>query len=137
MIMYEEGAHSKTLLSRFISFLSFFFSNNLVSYEQSAITYVWKNDEATLRKSPSLTTLNAYLITNQTVQCEIKGSWRGSYGISIEHSCSALSLMFLSLSLFVFSLNAIYLFGERWKLNSYLENLLEIMRHFSWDDDEI
>lgn len=48
-----------------------------VSYEQSAITYVWKNDEDTLRKSPSLTTLNAYLIQNQTIACEIKGSWRG------------------------------------------------------------
>lgn len=50
-----------------------------VSYEQSAITYVWKNDEDTLRKSPSLTTLNAYLIQNQTIACEIKGSWRGLY----------------------------------------------------------
>ena len=50
----------------------------LVSYEQSAITYVWKNDEDTLRKSPSLTTLNAYLIQNQTLACEVKGSWRGT-----------------------------------------------------------
>jgi hypothetical protein len=50
-----------------------------VSYEQSAITYVWKNDEDTLRKSPSLTTLNAYLIQNQTIACPIKGSWRGWY----------------------------------------------------------
>lgn len=48
-----------------------------VSYEQSAITYVWKNDEDTLRKSPSLTTLNAYLIQNQTIPCPIKASWRG------------------------------------------------------------
>lgn len=48
-----------------------------VSYEQSAITYVWKNDEDTLRKSPSLTTLNAYLIQNQTIACPIKASWRG------------------------------------------------------------
>lgn len=38
----------------------------LVSYEEQAITYVWKNDEDTLRKSPSLTTLNAYLIKNAT-----------------------------------------------------------------------
>lgn len=49
-----------------------------VSYEQSAITYVWKNDEDTLRKSPSLTTLNAYLIQNQTIACPIKASWRGT-----------------------------------------------------------
>lgn len=48
-----------------------------VSYEQSAITYVWKNDEDTLRKSPSLTTLNAYLIQNQTITCPIKAIWRG------------------------------------------------------------
>lgn len=53
-----------------------------VSYEQSAISYVWKNDEDTLRKSPSLTTLNAYLVQNQTDVCEIKGSWRGLYTMS-------------------------------------------------------
>ncbi|CRL03301.1 CLUMA_CG016337, isoform A [Clunio marinus] len=53
------------------------FALESISYEQSAITYVWKNDEDTLRKSPSLTTLNAYLIQNQTIACEIKGSWRG------------------------------------------------------------
>lgn len=50
-----------------------------VSYEQTAITYVWKNDEDTLRKSPSLTTLNAYLIHNQTTECPIKASWRGKF----------------------------------------------------------
>ncbi|KAG8277773.1 hypothetical protein J6590_035002 [Homalodisca vitripennis] len=48
-----------------------------ISYDLSAITYVWKNDEATLRKSPSLTTLNAYLIKNQTIPCPTKASWRG------------------------------------------------------------
>jgi len=48
-----------------------------VSYEQTAITYVWKNDEDTLRKSPSLTTLNAYLISNRTVTCPTKSTWRG------------------------------------------------------------
>lgn len=47
-----------------------------VSYEQSAISYVWKNDEDTLRKSPSLMTLNAYLVHNKTTECPIKG-WRG------------------------------------------------------------
>jgi hypothetical protein len=56
-----------------------------VSYEQSAITYVWKNDEDTLRKSPSLTTLNAYLIHNQTILCEVKGSWRGLYEYEMAH----------------------------------------------------
>ncbi|CAG9795239.1 unnamed protein product [Diatraea saccharalis] len=49
---------------------------------KSAITYVWKNDEDTLRKSPSLTTLNAYLIQNQTIPCPIKASWRAD-GISL------------------------------------------------------
>lgn len=48
-----------------------------VSYEEQAITYVWKNDEDTLRKSPSLTTLNAYLIKNATDVCDVKGNWRG------------------------------------------------------------
>jgi hypothetical protein len=42
---------------------------------------VWKNDEGTLRKSPSLTTLNAYLIQNQTLACPSKGSWRGKVTI--------------------------------------------------------
>lgn len=50
-----------------------------VSYELSHITYVWKNDEDTLRKSPSLTTLNAYLIQNATTTCPIKASWRGNF----------------------------------------------------------
>lgn len=50
-----------------------------VSYEQTAIRYVWKNDEDVLRKSPSLTTLNAYLIENQTLVCPTKSSWRGTY----------------------------------------------------------
>lgn len=53
----------------------------LVSYELSHITYVWKNDEDTLRKSPSLTTLNAYLIQNATTTCPIKASWRGKFRI--------------------------------------------------------
>ncbi|XP_041773649.1 glutamate-gated chloride channel isoform X12 [Anopheles merus] len=64
------------------------FALESISYEQSAITYVWKNDEDTLRKSPSLTTLNAYLIQNQTIACPIKASWRGNY------SCLKVDLMF-------------------------------------------
>ncbi|XP_039750140.1 glycine receptor subunit alpha-3 isoform X43 [Pararge aegeria] len=58
------------------------FALESISYEQSAITYVWKNDEDTLRKSPSLTTLNAYLIQNQTIPCPIKASWRAD-GITL------------------------------------------------------
>lgn len=61
-----------------------------VSYEQSAITYVWKNDEDTLRKSPSLTTLNAYLIQNQTIPCPIKASWRGKI-----YDCSYLLITYI------------------------------------------
>ncbi|XP_052567090.1 glutamate-gated chloride channel isoform X2 [Culex pipiens pallens] len=64
------------------------FALESISYEQSAIRYVWKNDEDTLRKSPSLTTLNAYLIQNQTITCPIKASWRGNY------SCLKVDLMF-------------------------------------------
>nr|BAX77810.1 pH-sensitive chloride channel 1 isoform 18 [Bombyx mori] len=64
------------------------FALESISYEQSAITYVWKNDEDTLRKSPSLTTLNAYLIQNQTIPCPIKASWRGNY------SCLKVDLIF-------------------------------------------
>ncbi|XP_069676533.1 glutamate-gated chloride channel isoform X5 [Periplaneta americana] len=55
------------------------FAMESISYEQTAITYVWKNDEDTLRKSPSLTTLNAYLISNRTVTCPTKSSWRVDY----------------------------------------------------------
>lgn len=52
-----------------------------VSYEEAQIKYVWKNDEDTLRKSPSLTTLNAYLIKNQTTACD-QNSWRGKLATS-------------------------------------------------------
>ncbi|KAI8122340.1 Glutamate-gated chloride channel [Lucilia cuprina] len=58
-----------------------------VSYEEAQIKYVWKNDEDTLRKSPSLTTLNAYLIKNQTTACD-QNSWRGNY------SCLRVDLIF-------------------------------------------
>lgn len=54
-------------------------SSRTVSYEEQAISYVWKNDEDTLRKSPSLTTLNAYLIKNATDVCDVKGNWRGEW----------------------------------------------------------
>ncbi|XP_018305889.1 pH-sensitive chloride channel 1 isoform X5 [Mycetomoellerius zeteki] len=64
------------------------FAIESISYEQTAITYVWKNDEGTLRKSPSLTALNAYLIKNQTITCPIKVSWRGNY------SCLKVDLIF-------------------------------------------
>ncbi|XP_046385921.1 glutamate-gated chloride channel isoform X12 [Ischnura elegans] len=64
------------------------FAMESISYEQTAVTYVWKNDEDTLRKSPSLTTLNAYLIRNQTIPCSTKSSWRGNY------SCLKVDLIF-------------------------------------------
>ncbi|XP_071865844.1 pH-sensitive chloride channel 1 isoform X15 [Bombus fervidus] len=61
------------------------FAIESISYEQSAITYVWKNDEGTLRKSPSLTSLNAYLIKNQTITCPIKVSWRAEGQIVVDY----------------------------------------------------
>ncbi|KAH0949700.1 hypothetical protein HN011_000168, partial [Eciton burchellii] len=60
------------------------FAIESISYEQTAITYVWKNDEGTLRKSPSLTSLNAYLIKNKTTSCPIKASWRTDGQIRFE-----------------------------------------------------
>nr|XP_024216473.1 glutamate-gated chloride channel isoform X7 [Halyomorpha halys] len=64
------------------------FAMESISYENSSIRYVWKNDEDTLRKSPSLTTLNAYLIQNQTIECPKKSIWRGNY------SCLKVDLIF-------------------------------------------
>lgn len=61
------------------------FAIESISYEQTAITYVWKNDEGTLRKSPSLTSLNAYLIKNQTITCPIKVSWRADGQIMVDY----------------------------------------------------
>ncbi|XP_061941930.1 glycine receptor subunit alpha-2 isoform X29 [Apis cerana] len=61
------------------------FAIESISYEQTAITYVWKNDEGTLRKSPSLTSLNAYLIKNQTITCPIKVSWRAEGQIMVDY----------------------------------------------------
>lgn len=76
----ETDATIRNTHQAFFMFICYLIILNeiLVSYEQSAITYVWKNDEDTLRKSPSLTTLNAYLIQNQTIPCPIKASWRGN-----------------------------------------------------------
>jgi hypothetical protein len=48
-----------------------------VSYEMKSIKYVWKNDEDVLKKSASLATLNAYLIKNQTLECNWNNNWRG------------------------------------------------------------
>ncbi|KRT85963.1 transmembrane ion channel, partial [Oryctes borbonicus] len=64
------------------------FAMESISYEQTMIKYVWKNAEDVLRKSPSLTTLNAYLIANQTYICPTKSSWRGNY------SCLKVDLKF-------------------------------------------
>ncbi|XP_071050943.1 glutamate-gated chloride channel isoform X10 [Onthophagus taurus] len=64
------------------------FAMESISYEQSMIQYVWKNGEDVLRKSPSLKSLNAYLIENQTSACPTKSSWRGNY------SCLKVDLKF-------------------------------------------
>uniref|UniRef100_A0A1I8NFS5 Glutamate-gated chloride channel n=1 Tax=Musca domestica TaxID=7370 RepID=A0A1I8NFS5_MUSDO len=63
------------------------FSMESISYEEPQIRYVWRNGEVTLLKSPSLTTLNAYLIKNQTTACD-QHSWRGNY------SCLRVDLIF-------------------------------------------
>ncbi|XP_044259903.1 glutamate-gated chloride channel isoform X12 [Tribolium madens] len=52
------------------------FSLESISYEMKSIKYVWKNDEDVLKKSSSLATLNAYLIKNQTSECNQKNNWR-------------------------------------------------------------
>lgn len=66
-----------TVLTRRI--VNVFVYDFIVSYEMSAIKYVWKNDESTLKKSPSLKTLNAYLDRNHTTECPSTGSWRGKH----------------------------------------------------------
>ncbi|XP_068909420.1 glutamate-gated chloride channel isoform X12 [Tenebrio molitor] len=52
------------------------FSLESISYEMKSIKYVWKNDEDVLKKSASLATLNAYLIKNQTLECNWNNNWR-------------------------------------------------------------
>ncbi|XP_044259902.1 glutamate-gated chloride channel isoform X11 [Tribolium madens] len=64
------------------------FSLESISYEMKSIKYVWKNDEDVLKKSSSLATLNAYLIKNQTSECNQKNNWRGNY------SCLGVRLIF-------------------------------------------
>ncbi|XP_066908836.1 glutamate-gated chloride channel isoform X3 [Halyomorpha halys] len=64
------------------------FAMESISYENSSIRYVWKNDEDTLRKSPSLTTLNAYLIQNQTIECPKKSIWRDDEDAAEPNICS-------------------------------------------------
>ncbi|XP_044259895.1 glutamate-gated chloride channel isoform X5 [Tribolium madens] len=56
------------------------FSLESISYEMKSIKYVWKNDEDVLKKSSSLATLNAYLIKNQTSECNQKNNWRAEDG---------------------------------------------------------
>lgn len=56
----------------------------------TSIKYVWKNDEDVLGKSPSLTTLNAYLVNNSTLICPTKSSWRGKFRSPIGNKSSAL-----------------------------------------------
>ncbi|KAJ8961700.1 hypothetical protein NQ318_021299 [Aromia moschata] len=67
------------------------FSMESISYEVSSMKYVWKNGEDVLRKSPSLTTLNAYLINNSTSICPPKSIWRVRAG---NYSCLMVELMF-------------------------------------------
>nr|BAX77796.1 pH-sensitive chloride channel 1 isoform 4 [Bombyx mori] len=93
------------------------FALESISYEQSAITYVWKNDEDTLRKSPSLTTLNAYLIQNQTIPCPIKASWRGNY------SCLKVDLIFTRDRAFYFT--AVFIPGIILVTSSFITFWLE------------
>ncbi|XP_068909429.1 glutamate-gated chloride channel isoform X20 [Tenebrio molitor] len=64
------------------------FSLESISYEMKSIKYVWKNDEDVLKKSASLATLNAYLIKNQTLECNWNNNWRGNY------SCLGVKLIF-------------------------------------------
>lgn len=73
----QPSPHFWEVLINTLSCFPLIFSST-VSYEEQAISYVWKNDEDTLRKSPSLTTLNAYLIKNATDVCDVKGNWRGA-----------------------------------------------------------
>jgi hypothetical protein len=80
MIRFVSSRWRAVSLQQHKKYEAYFFNiqhHYLVSYEARAIKYVWKNDEGTLRKSPSLTTLNAYLIKNQTEVCPEKGNWRG------------------------------------------------------------
>ncbi|XP_068909406.1 glutamate-gated chloride channel isoform X1 [Tenebrio molitor] len=56
------------------------FSLESISYEMKSIKYVWKNDEDVLKKSASLATLNAYLIKNQTLECNWNNNWRAEDG---------------------------------------------------------
>ncbi|XP_030761966.1 glutamate-gated chloride channel isoform X3 [Sitophilus oryzae] len=69
------------------------FSMESISYETTSMNYVWKNDEDVLRKSPSLTTLNAYLINNQTLPCPVQSSWRGMELFG-NYSCLRVHLIF-------------------------------------------
>ncbi|XP_065566577.1 glutamate-gated chloride channel-like isoform X1 [Artemia franciscana] len=54
------------------------FSVESISYEKSRMLYQWTDDEATLRKTPSLSSLNAYLMENSTTVCPDRFRWRGN-----------------------------------------------------------
>ncbi|XP_063911649.1 glutamate-gated chloride channel isoform X9 [Zophobas morio] len=65
------------------------FSLESISYEMKNIKYKWKDEnEDVLKKSSSLATLNAYLIKNQTLECNSNNNWRGNY------SCLGVTLIF-------------------------------------------
>ncbi|XP_063911653.1 glutamate-gated chloride channel alpha isoform X12 [Zophobas morio] len=57
------------------------FSLESISYEMKNIKYKWKDEnEDVLKKSSSLATLNAYLIKNQTLECNSNNNWRAEDG---------------------------------------------------------
>ena len=67
-----------------------------VSYEMKNIKYKWKDEnEDVLKKSSSLATLNAYLIKNQTLECNSNNNWRGkrrvvfSWDVAVRHNTFA------------------------------------------------
>ncbi|XP_065566566.1 glycine receptor subunit alpha-2-like isoform X1 [Artemia franciscana] len=64
------------------------FSVESISYERDRMVYQWSDDEGTLRKTPSLSSLNAYLIENSTTLCPDRFRWRGGM------SCLRVELVF-------------------------------------------
>ncbi|CAG0922633.1 unnamed protein product, partial [Notodromas monacha] len=68
------------------------FSIESISYERDEMIFKWVNDTetqgTTLKKSKRLTTLNAYMVSNRTSECEEQLTWRGNY------SCLMVELVF-------------------------------------------
>lgn len=111
---------------------------------------MWKNDEDTLRKSPSLKALNAYLIKNSTDGCEEKGNWRGKKIVNTKkieqkkdwkvlfrfcyffyvalgnYSCLKVELTFTRDRAFYFT--TVFIPGERWEKHEKKRNNIESER---------